>query len=494
MVKANIILRADGGETIGMGHFIRTLALAEMLKHEYHCIYATKKPSEYQKEEIDRICHDIIELPDNEDHYQAFLGYLNGDEIVILDNYYFDTDYQIKIKKKGCKLVCIDDLHDKHYVADLVINHTPLNPSLFSCEIYTRLRLGFDYVLLRKHFLTHGQSKRETDLKHVLLGFGGADFNNLTNRILVDLLQIDHIESVDILIGNAYKNLDELHKNITNSSGTKKISVHKDLDSKSLVEIIHNIDFAIVPSSTLLLEIISQDVPVITGYYVNNQMELASSLREKYSRVLVVDNLNEVLIDQVKIESLKAMISATNHGRKARMIDGESPRRIVKEFNVLSKEFQIQSRKASQDDVKVYFDWANEKAVRNFSINKAEIAFEDHSSWFKNKLLSEDTVMYIFEESNNAIGQVRFDKKGKNIYIAYSIDKKYRGRGYGKIILKLALEKILHENIIKNSSCIIGEVHLKNEASTKVFTDLNFTQANFEIHNGDKYYVFKKDI
>jgi spore coat polysaccharide biosynthesis predicted glycosyltransferase SpsG len=139
MVKANIILRADGGETIGMGHFIRTLALAEMLKDEYHCIYATKKPSKYQKEEIDRICHDIIELPDNEDHYQTFLGYLNGDEIVILDNYYFDTDYQIKIKKKGCKLVCIDDLHNKHYVADLVINHTPLNPSLFSCAIYTRL-------------------------------------------------------------------------------------------------------------------------------------------------------------------------------------------------------------------------------------------------------------------------------------------------------------------------------------------------------------------
>jgi RimJ/RimL family protein N-acetyltransferase len=326
------------------------------------------------------------------------------------------------------------------------------------------------------------------------LGFGGADFNNLTNRILVDLLQIDHIESVDILIGNAYKNLDELHKNIANSSGTKKISVHKDLDSKSLIEIIHNIDFAIVPSSTLLLEIISQDVPVITGYYVNNQMELASSLREKYSRVLVVDNLNEVLIDQVKIESLKAMISATNHGRKERMIDGESPQRIVKEFKVLSKEFQIQSRKAIQDDVKVYFDWANEKTVRNFSINKAEIAFEDHSSWFKNKLLSADTVMYIFEESNNAIGQVRFDKKGKNIYIAYSIDKKYRGRGYGKIILKLALEKILNEKIIEDSSFIMGKIHLKNEASTKVFMDLNFIQANFEIHNGDKYYVFKKDI
>ncbi len=494
MGKPKIILRADGGAKIGMGHFIRTLALAEMLKDGYHCIYATKNPSAYQKEEIERICHDIIELPENEDHYQVFLSYLNGDEIVILDNYYFDTDYQIKIKKKGCKLVCIDDMHDKHYVADLVINHTPIDPSLFSSAIYTRLKLGFDYVLLRKHFLRDGPSKRGHDFKHVLLGFGGADLNNLTNRILIDLLKIDIIERVDILVGNAFNNLDELYKNVASSSGLTKISIHKDLDAKSLVEIINNVDFAIVPASTILLEIISQDIPVITGYYVNNQIELAGSLFNKYPRVHVADNLNELLIDKTKIESLRAMITATGNERNEKIIDGESPKRIVKEFNYLSREFQIRSRKAIQDDVKLYFDWVNEKAVREFSINKAEIAFEDHSSWFNNKLLSEDTVMYIFEESGSPIGQVRFDREGENIYIAYSIDKKFRGKGFGKMVLKLALEKILNEKIVINSSFIVGKVQLENEASSKVFIELNFVSTNFETHDGVKYYVFKKAI
>jgi UDP-2,4-diacetamido-2,4,6-trideoxy-beta-L-altropyranose hydrolase len=492
MGKPKIIFRADGGAKIGMGHFIRTLALVEMLRDGYHCIYATINPSPYQKEEIEKSCHDLIELPENEDHYQVFLSYLNGDEIVILDNYYFDTDYQIKIKKKGCKLVCIDDMHDKHYVADLVINHTPSNPSLFSCAIYTRLKLGFDYVLLRKHFLTNGLSKRNIDFKHVLIGFGGADINNLTNRILVDLLKIDNIERVDILIGDAFNYFDELYKNVANSSSTKKITIHKDLNSKSLVEIINNVDFAIVPASTILLEIISQDVPVITGYCVNNQIDLAGSLNKKYPKVLVVDNLNELLLDKAKIESLRSMTSDTVNERNERIIDGESPKRIVKEFNYLSKEFQIQTRKAKQDDVKLYFDWANDEAVRNFSVNKAELAFEGHSSWFTSKLLSADTVMYVFEESKNTIGQVRFDKKGEDIYISYSIDKKHRGRGFGKIVLKLALEKILNENIIKNSSYITGIVQLENEASIKVFKELNFISTNFEIHNGDKYYVFKK--
>jgi len=243
-----------------------------------------------------------------------------------------------------------------------------------------------------------------------------------------------------------------------------------------------------------LLEIISQDIPVITGYYVNNQMDLAGSLHNKYPKVFVADNLNELLIDKTQIELLRTMITATGNENSERIIDGESPKRILKEFNYLSREFQIRSRKARRDDVKLYFDWVNEKAVREFSINKAEIAFEDHSSWFNNKLLSEDTVMYIFEESGSPIGQVRFDREGENIYIAYSIDKKCRGRGFGKIVLKLALEKILNENIVINSSFIIGKVQLENEASSKVFSELNFVSTNFETHDGVKYYVFKKAI
>jgi spore coat polysaccharide biosynthesis predicted glycosyltransferase SpsG len=54
-------------------------------------------------------------------HFDVFLSFLKGDEIVFLDNYFFTTDYQREIKERGCKLVCIDDMHDEHYVADVVL-------------------------------------------------------------------------------------------------------------------------------------------------------------------------------------------------------------------------------------------------------------------------------------------------------------------------------------------------------------------------------------
>src|SRR4030095_2375161 len=79
---------------------------------------------------------------------------LKGDEIVVLDGYNFKTTYQQQIKSKGCKLVCIDDIHAYHFVADVVINHAPgIDAKQYSCEAYTQLYLGTKYVLLKKIFL-----------------------------------------------------------------------------------------------------------------------------------------------------------------------------------------------------------------------------------------------------------------------------------------------------------------------------------------------------
>ena len=41
---------------------------------------------------------------------QGFLNKLTGDEIVVLDGYQFDSNYQKEIKNKESKLVCIDDV------------------------------------------------------------------------------------------------------------------------------------------------------------------------------------------------------------------------------------------------------------------------------------------------------------------------------------------------------------------------------------------------
>jgi hypothetical protein len=78
VAKRTIVFRADGSTTIGMGHFTRTLALAEMLNEHFYCVFATRQPTEYQTSEIGKVCSGQIDLPADDSHFDRFLEYLQG--------------------------------------------------------------------------------------------------------------------------------------------------------------------------------------------------------------------------------------------------------------------------------------------------------------------------------------------------------------------------------------------------------------------------------
>ena len=54
--KRKIFFRADAGPEIGYGHYIRSLALADMLKQDFDCTMFTQTPTEYQLREAEPIC------------------------------------------------------------------------------------------------------------------------------------------------------------------------------------------------------------------------------------------------------------------------------------------------------------------------------------------------------------------------------------------------------------------------------------------------------
>ena len=67
-----IYFRADAGAEIGYGHFIRTLALADMLKDDFSCVFVTQAPTIYQKSEVAKVC-ELVEVPATEEKFRLFL-------------------------------------------------------------------------------------------------------------------------------------------------------------------------------------------------------------------------------------------------------------------------------------------------------------------------------------------------------------------------------------------------------------------------------------
>ena len=331
-----VILRADGGPNIGMGHFVRTLALGEMLQNDFYCIYATRVPTNHQKQEIKNVCHELIELPADDSHFNEFIKYLQGDEIVVLDNYYFNTEYQKRIKNKGCKLVCIDDIYDKHYISDLLINHSPgLNPEYFSVENYTKLLLGLDYTLIRKIFRQTKHSNNSTgNFNNLFITFGGADFYNLTLKYLKGIIHISWINTINVITGEGYNHKNELNSFINRHSGLNKIQHYHNIDPSKLIKVMDSSDIAIAPASTILYELVSQRIPVISGYYINNQKSIYQGFLD-LGIILGVGNLNDSsntidLVNNLDKDRLSFLIS-----KQENIIDNKSEERIINEFKQL---------------------------------------------------------------------------------------------------------------------------------------------------------------
>ena len=256
--------RADADDTIGYGHWVRSLALADMLKEDFECIFCTQSPTDYQKKEMSRVCR-YLELPSDDRKFSFFLELLDGDEIVVLDNFFFTTDYQRLIKTKGCKLVCLGT-NDKHYVADLIISQSSGDTGVFSVESYTDFCIGLEWALLRAAFLNNTNKWKKVDIpRHLVVCFGGSDFYNLTGRVVKILCNIPFVEKVDVIVGDAYKSDIEIDDRVN-------VVLHRNLNADEMVTVFEQNDVAILSASSVCVEAMACRIPVLAGYYVDNQI------------------------------------------------------------------------------------------------------------------------------------------------------------------------------------------------------------------------------
>lgn len=129
-------------------------------------------------------------------------------------------------------------------------------------------------------------------------------------------------------------------------------------------------------------------------------------------------------------------------------------------------------RKVTKEDMMLLYEWANDKEVRKNSFQTHTIAIEEHKKWFQKKLKSVHCSMYIYMVDDEPVGQIRLEYEGNRGTIDYTIDKKFRGQGYGKNILELAEQQV--KNNRTEIIYLMGEVKEENIASRKKFEELEY--------------------
>lgn len=280
-MKRKIIFRADSSPEIGMGHVYRLISLIKSLHLEFECMLVTNNIHAVPSQELAGINLKLIEVnmsfkystPGEKKTIQEvdfdLNDILHGDEIVVLDGYWFGELYQKALKSIGIKLIVIDDFANAFFNADIIINQAPgISESMYKACPHTIFLLGPDFAMLRPSFLElAGRGDLIVKKKDsILVSFGGSDFYDYTNMALEVIVSSAYFSEINVVVGGGYKKIDNLQFKYGNL-----INIHHSLLEKEMASLMSRNEMALVPSSGVLFEALAAGCKILTGYYTQNQ-------------------------------------------------------------------------------------------------------------------------------------------------------------------------------------------------------------------------------
>jgi UDP-2,4-diacetamido-2,4,6-trideoxy-beta-L-altropyranose hydrolase len=336
MHKKDIDVRCDGGVSIGMGHIMRCLALANILSDTFDIRFVIQQSTDNVKQTIRSAGFEYTEIPRTNDFHQesTYINeHLRPGCVVILDGYSFQSNYQKAIKENHHVLIAIDDLHAWRQYADIVINHGGnIKADSYIKESYTKLLLGYDYLLLRKEFYDITRRKSIHSIEKVILSFGASDEHNLTLRFASWILEHNPTIKLHILASQINPHFSQLLQFAEHSS---RMWIHFDITANQVIEIIQDSELLICPASTISLEGSAVGISILAGTTASNQMNNYETITKSGAALGLGD-----LIQCSKEDFLQAFdyichnADALNNQliAQSNMIDGKSANRILSEI------------------------------------------------------------------------------------------------------------------------------------------------------------------
>ena len=345
--------RVDGNAKIGMGHVMRTLALAGAFPADLELIFIVKEEAAVVKklrefrqelkiitlpaecstgEELNRL-HSIIKK--------------EGIDILIIDSYSFDQDFLVELKNIAGRLVSIHDFAPFPFPSDIVINGNIYAPELAyeSLEGNTRFLLGTEYLLLREEFSHLPERRLNEKARRILVTVGGGDPLNLTPKIIKAVDNIDNYcyknftnkdefkeeLELDVIIGPAFDNVDEIVAVVKEV----KLAVRLHFNVQRISQLMLDADLAVSAGGSTLYEMAVTGTPAIAILQADNQIQAAETLAEKGTIInlgmgdgLETEDITESLIELINNNSLRKKMSE----RGQKLVDGKGAERCVKEI------------------------------------------------------------------------------------------------------------------------------------------------------------------
>ncbi len=192
----SLVVRADASASMGAGHIMRCLGLAQAWQPESRVTFVLAEGADSHESLLLNQGFDVVRLPAEPGSLEdaaatAALAEEKGAGWLMVDGYHFGPAYTAALAAARPRVLLMDD----EGRADLAGVDLLLNQNLHAAaELYPgapseMLLLGPRYVLLRSEFLDVGPAPRAIaeQARKVLVTLGGADRGNLTGGIVANL-------------------------------------------------------------------------------------------------------------------------------------------------------------------------------------------------------------------------------------------------------------------------------------------------------------------
>ena len=296
-----IIIRADSSQSIGLGHIMRCLVLAQRLKEQnYHVeiIFATQNLQGNINHKILEQNFELQLLKTDNINELIELNNQKKADLLIIDSYMINSEDEKFIKNKiKSKMLVFDDTFQIRY-ADIILNHgIQVNKKEYKNLVPKKSKVfaGEKFTLLRDEFFK--SYKVKTRDKNVAIILGGNDTQNLSLKLKNLLKKIDKRFKISIITSSVNPHLKELQE------GTDFSLL---VDIANVAKVLAAQNFVICASGGNLFEVMALKVPFINIQVADNQQNIINFLNDK--------NIETTLIPkEISVKNLKEKIEYIFH-------------------------------------------------------------------------------------------------------------------------------------------------------------------------------------
>ena len=336
-----MLFRCDAGPAVGLGHFVRCLALAEEVATRGTPVLFVSAFGglDWPARQLRRRGFAHVLAPSDAPALAA-LATERDAVAVVVDSYAFDRDFFAALAKGVFKVIALDDEAIRELPVDMIVNtNFGAENMTYAARPDTVRLLGADYALLRHDIRIHRAAAAQRTFNdpatRVLVTLGGTDPAGLTRVALAALAKTGLPLSVRVLTGAITRSLGPISGNLNCAAlpGVDDIASH-----------MLWCDVALSAAGSTAWELACLGAPMALVPVAENQLVVYGPLVDTgaavgLDRAADVDAWAAVLGDLLRDRSRRAALA----GVAAQLVDGQGAQRVADAIAALASDGEDES-------------------------------------------------------------------------------------------------------------------------------------------------------